>query len=242
MLPLLPSSFLILLLLLTQITTATPADAVKTITVSAAPTPTSPSYLSDTTFQNTILAAHNFYRAQHAAGALTYNSTLAKFAADYAKDCKFKHSGGPYGENLAAGYANVTAAVDGWGGERRKYNWKKPGFSEGTGHFTQLVWSNTTSVGCGRVACDGDNDTPGYYIVCEYAPQGNVNGEKNQFYKDNVKQQVSGKSTDTVPKTLGENGTVVADVPTSTSSAAAARKTIWSAGVVGAVGLGLLAV
>jgi hypothetical protein len=67
----------------------------------------------------------------------------------------FKHSGGPTGENLAAGYANATASVDGWGTERESYDWSNPGFSEKTGHFTQVVWSNTTSVGCGVASCQG---------------------------------------------------------------------------------------
>ena len=66
--------------------------------------------------------------------------------------------GGPTGENLAAGYANATASVDAWGLERTDYNFKKPtGFSEKTGHFTQLVWGNTTSVGCAVESCQGEN-------------------------------------------------------------------------------------
>ena len=35
-------------------------------------------------------------------------------------------------------------------------------------------------------------------IVCEYWPRGNVAGDGNQYYKDNVKVQVKGKDTDTV--------------------------------------------
>lgn len=41
-----------------------------------------------------------------------------------------------------------------WGDERDKYDFDKPtGFSEDTKHFTQLVWKDTTSVGCARVYC-----------------------------------------------------------------------------------------
>lgn len=54
-----------------------------------------------------------------------------------------------------------------------------PGFSEETGHFTQLVWQSTTSVGCGAVLCDNDatGGVHGWYLVCEYYPPGNVIGE-----------------------------------------------------------------
>lgn len=92
----------------------------------------------------------------------------------------------------------MSASVDAWGSEREKYNFKKPGFSKETGHFTQLVWSNTTSVGCGRVNCNGENGTPGWYVVCEYYPPGNVVGDDNKYFVDNVKPQTKGKASDTV--------------------------------------------
>lgn len=34
--------------------------------------------------------------------------------------------------------------------------------------------------------------------MCEYFPAGNVVGDNNQYFKDNVKKQTKGKSTDTV--------------------------------------------
>jgi len=44
-------------------------------------------------------------------------------------------------------------------------------------------------------------DTPGFYVVCEYWPAGNVEGMNNQFFKDNVLAQVKGKKGDTVEST-----------------------------------------
>lgn len=76
--------------------------------------------------------------------------------------------GQAYGENLAIGYMNATANVDAWALERNLYNFGKPGFDAKTGHFTQLVWRNTTSVGCGRTNCQGQ----GWLVVCEYNPAG----------------------------------------------------------------------
>jgi uncharacterized protein YkwD len=63
-----------------------------TQTASASPTPTSSQYTSDSDFQNALITAHNFFRDEHNASALTWNDTSAKYAANYAKACAFKHS------------------------------------------------------------------------------------------------------------------------------------------------------
>ncbi|KAI1313937.1 PR-1-like protein [Xylaria venustula] len=185
-----PVSLLIVLLLFTKpiISKAT------TSTITASPTPSaSPDYTDDETFTSAILNSTDVYRKEHNASSISWNDTLASFAKDYLSSdavgdsCKFAHSGGPYGENLAIGYGNATAAVEAWGDEGEKYNYGKPGFSEDTGHFTQLVWKNTTDVGCGRRLC-GDNK--GWYVVCEYWPRGNVIGA----FKDEVDKPVNSAS------------------------------------------------
>ncbi|KAE9381276.1 PR-1-like protein [Stipitochalara longipes BDJ] len=177
------------------------------VTMTAPPVPASTSYTSDQDFQNDILAATNFYRSEHGVAPLTWNATSAKYAADWSSNCNFVHSGGPTGENLAAGYANASASVDAWGLEREQYNWAKPGFSETTGHFTQLVWGNTTTVGCGRTNCANKNKTPGWYVVCEYYPPGNIEGDNNQYFVANVPKQVKGEKSDTVESGVTSSGT-----------------------------------
>jgi len=106
-----------------------------------------------------MLYAHNFYRAAHNASDLAWNETLAKAATKWSDNCEFEHSRGPTGENLAMGYTNATANVDAWALERKDYKFgnNPTGFKSETGHFTQVVWRNTTSVGCGRKDCKGKN-------------------------------------------------------------------------------------
>lgn len=78
------------------------------------------------------------------------------------------------------------------------YDFRKPtGYTEATGHFTQLVWKATRQMGCARVDCgydpeeDDDNSdrAKGWYVVCEYDPPGNVVGYNNRFFKENVEPQ-----------------------------------------------------
>ena len=132
-----------------------------------------------------FVVAHNKVRAQHCAAPLTWSPKLAAAAqkwADSLRDqgCKFGHSGGQYGENLAAGTAGVLdpeATVAMWYDEIKQYRFPDGGFSMQTGHFTQLVWRGTKQVGCGHTQCKGND-----IWVCEYDPPGNWDGE----YRTNV--------------------------------------------------------
>lgn len=163
---------------------------VQTITVQEAAPTDVPEWNDDQTFTSAILNSTNFYRAEHNASDVTWNTTLEDFANDYldSTNCDIEHSGGPYGENLAQGYRNATASVEAWGEERDDYNFKKGEFDTDTGHFTQLVWKTTTDVGCGRKMC-GDK---GWYLACEYWPRGNVVG---QFKEEVQNEEGSGVMT-----------------------------------------------
>jgi hypothetical protein len=91
------------------------------------------------------------------------------------------------------GFPNLTAAIEAWGDERVHYNYNKPGFSEETGHFTQLVWKSTRTVGCDRHDCGiGQNngqDARGWFVVCQYWPPGNV--VDDNMFRDNVQRQTT---------------------------------------------------
>ncbi|KAF2480527.1 CAP domain-containing protein, partial [Neohortaea acidophila] len=127
-------------------------------------------------FSSAVLNSTNFFRARFLASPVQWDATLAQFAHKHAQGCLWEHSGGPYGENLAEGFATPALAVDAWAAEEKHYQYPDGGFSESTGHFTQLVWKNTTHVGCGAVNCGsgtGGDAAFGWYLVCEYAPAGN---------------------------------------------------------------------
>lgn len=160
-------------------TTTTVSPTTATTTQSTASTTQS----SSSDFSTSMVNEHNAKRALHKdTGSLTWSDTLAAYAQNYADsyDCSgnLVHSGGPYGENLAAGYG-TTGSVDAWYNEISSYDYSNPGYSESTGHFTQVVWKGTSEVGCGLKSCGGEW---GDYIICSYKAAGNVNGD----FADNV--------------------------------------------------------
>lgn len=145
-----------------------------------------------------MLAAHNRWRAAAHVPVLSYSPELAASAQEWAnslKDnnhCQMQHSkpAGRYGENLFWASAlkwsdgkrelqKVTPnkVVDDWGSERADYNYQNNSCAGGKmcGHYTQLVWRSTTTVGCAVAVCDGTREQ---IWVCQYQPPGNWVGEK----------------------------------------------------------------
>lgn len=122
-----------------------------------------------------ILNYHNDYRAKHHSPALEWNTTLATYAQNWSDGCKFVHSHGAYGENLGYGYNSWKQLVDDWYDEVKDYNYRVPQFSGATGHFTQVVWKSTTSIGCGVQTCNNLFRGAKLY-TCSYAPHGNIVG------------------------------------------------------------------
>lgn len=159
----------------------------------------SDSYTDSQRFQDDMMNSTNFYRYLHSAPFLEYNNSLASYASDYSRECQWRHNPdlprSGFGENLARGYANVTAAVFAWYDEVNEFDYDfdrddPTGFTEETGHFTQLVWRNSVSVGCGWTNCDGQNGVEGVLVVCNYYPAGNIlgpsgNGE-DRYFVENV--------------------------------------------------------
>jgi len=132
---------------------------------------------------------HNKVRADVGSPPLQWSTQLARFAQSWASklamDCKMDHRptkgawAQKYGENIFWGAGEeytVLHASESWYSEIKDYkygpiagkNWYK------TGHYSQMVWKNTTHVGMGMAVCG--NGT--ILIVANYNPSGNFIGEE----------------------------------------------------------------
>ena len=139
-----------------------------------------------------MVAAHNQWRSKTGVPALKWSNDLTASAQQWADQlarsgCRVKHSTGADGENIywagAAQRSDGTSSmqeiteqnvVDAWGNEVKDYDYASNSCHGVCGHYTQVVWKNTTEVGCGMAAC---NDKAQIW-VCQYTPRGNMVGQK----------------------------------------------------------------
>lgn len=157
------------------------------------------------------LDPHNSARAAVGSASLVWSASLAQLATAWAQNlaanysCQLLHPEDlnlpqPYGQNLAkASYdpsnPNVvllsnTDAVNLWVVERTIWKYSIfDGISSGCttgsykdcGHYTQLVWNTTLSVGCGSATCA--TTTKSKIWACDYSPNGNI-VQRYPYYQD----------------------------------------------------------
>jgi hypothetical protein len=144
-----------------------------------------------------MLDRHNKYRCKADVPLLQWDDAAATFAQEHANKGKFEHSrrenrivnGEQCGENIAWGmptYSGVQS-TDAWYNEITETGSEgdtgyglvggSPASPRGTGHYTQVVWKDSTKLGCGTAKSDG-----GDLWVCVYCPAGNFGG----MYDSNV--------------------------------------------------------
>ena len=148
-----------------------------------------PAPRGDALLRQAMLAAHAAARAGVGVPPLRWDDRLAADARAYAREMartgRFAHAHQPLtaarqGENLWTGtigafsYAEMAGA---WADEGRYFvNRPTPAFSrtgrwQDVGHYTQMIWHDTTALGCAVAAGRAQE-----YLVCRYAPAGNVWG------------------------------------------------------------------
>lgn len=134
-----------------------------------------------------LLETHNRYRLEVGVPQLQWSNSVAASAqawADYlASTDSFDHSDTQYGENLwkgSAGAYSLNEMVESWGDEKQYFipnaafpNLSTTGNWVDVGHYTQIVWRDTTAVGCGLATGNGWD-----VLVCQYDPPGNYQGQK----------------------------------------------------------------
>ena len=144
-----------------------------------------------------ILQAHNQVResidADPSIEALLWSDDLAEVAQNWADElqeqgCDMRHSSSGFGENVAwfAGDSPpAETVVQAWASESDCYTYgrfmrsdeceSECDSSGGCGHYTQLIWRDTSLLGCGMAVCDTGLHQEIW--VCNYDPPGNFIGE-----------------------------------------------------------------
>lgn len=134
-----------------------------------------------------ILVLHNRERERMGVRPLTWDARLARRAGSWAAQIGdsgiLEHSGvDGEGENLWMGTAGryaVEAMVGSWADERRDFrSGRFPAVSRSgdwsrVGHYSQMIWRDTQSVGCAI-----NRGRQWDVLVCRYAPAGNVMGDQ----------------------------------------------------------------
>jgi pathogenesis-related protein 1 len=126
---------------------------------------------------------HNKARVAVGVKPLKWSATLAANAQKWADHlasttCQMQHSSdGVYGENLyrgTAGHFSASDASKAWEAEKKDYDGPLTRSNlKAVGHYTQMVWRETTRIGCGEVTC-----AKNLLVVCNYDPPGNYLGRK----------------------------------------------------------------
>jgi uncharacterized protein YkwD len=137
-----------------------------------------------------MLAGHARARGEVGVPPLAWSDTLAASAKGYAETMartgRFEHAAQSIGmdrqgENLWTGTRGAyrfDEMIGHWRAERKAFTnlpvpqSSRTGRWEDVSHYTQIVWRGTTQVGC-ALASNATDD----YLVCRYAPPGNVYGQ-----------------------------------------------------------------
>ncbi|KAK4757614.1 hypothetical protein SAY87_018915 [Trapa incisa] len=132
-----------------------------------------------------FLLAHNAVRQSKSEPPLSWDYGLERYARWWAgqrrHSCDLVHSfpEGQFqlGENIYWGGGSAWTPADAvrlWASEEKYYDYSRNSCQGGQmcGHYTQIVWRETSRVGCARVVCDNGD----VFMTCNYYPPGNYVG------------------------------------------------------------------
>ena len=135
-----------------------------------------------------LVKLHNKARKEVGVEPLKWSPKLAKHAQAWADEMartgKEEHNPDKtYGENIASGSGggySVLVGAQGWYKEKAKYKpgTPYPGKGHGVGHYTQMVWRDSTEIGVGKAVYTKGEFKGDLIIVANYHPPGNYKGEK----------------------------------------------------------------
>ncbi|XP_011051013.1 PREDICTED: uncharacterized protein LOC105144052 isoform X1 [Acromyrmex echinatior] len=135
-------------------------------------------------FINVCLDTHNFYRSRHGVPPLRLSKQLCKTSQDWANILaakgRLEHKANiDYGENLYCMWSSNPKTIVGgeepvneWYAEEVQHQYGKEPTTLKTGHFTQVIWRDSTELGVGMAR----NRNGEVYVVCNYNPAGNFLG------------------------------------------------------------------
>ncbi|KAH7645316.1 cysteine-rich secretory protein-like protein [Dermatophagoides farinae] len=151
----------------------------------------------DDLFTKECVYSHNEYRKKHRDTKPVISSKeLSKVAATRAEKLvqidRLEHlpqnnNDHYYGENLYmiyGGYSDCHTVTKSWYQEfdDENYDFQNPKYDGKTGHATQVIWYDTTRIGCAQRSFQSGGHYPKQYTVCMYDPAGNMIGR----FKENV--------------------------------------------------------
>lgn len=127
---------------------------------------------------------HNKVRKEVGVGPLKWSNDVAKVAQEWADHLaetgEIEHRAAPrkYGENIAFD-STVLKGAEAWYTEIKSYTKGTPfNPQDQAGHYTQMVWRNSTEIGIGKAVIKKGPFKGMLAIVGNYNPPGNYVGEK----------------------------------------------------------------
>ncbi|XP_066581728.1 venom allergen 5-like [Prorops nasuta] len=126
---------------------------------------------------------------------MVWDDEVANLAQAWANQCDYNHDKCrklprfSVGQNIALSWSSAQRNVDvvdfveSWYNEVKDFNRAEVQKFTGEnylniGHYTQIVWANSKSLGCGLMEYLSTNNQWNTFLVCDYGPSGNVVGEQ----------------------------------------------------------------